>query len=176
MRLKEEIRTMEAVMDGEFASVSVSRVTDAVYLDQAVEEVFGLMLGVPVDVVAEEAPRGEESATITAMVGLAGVISGTCAVLVPSAAAIHMSGCMAGMELTVVDETVLDGLGEITNMLAGAWKSKIPELNGAVMLSVPTVVTGTHYEVHRKEPAFLVERYYKLGEHCFTVRVYGVIQ
>jgi chemotaxis protein CheX len=167
---------MEAVMDGEFASISMSKVTDAVYLDQAVEEVFGLMLGVPVDVVAEELPHGEESATMTAMVGLAGAVSGTCALLVRSEGGIHMSGCMAGTELTAVDETVLDGLGEITNMLAGAWKAKIPELNGAVMLSVPTVVTGTQYEVHRKEPAFLCERYYKLGEHRFTVRVYGVIQ
>jgi chemotaxis protein CheX len=166
---------MEAVMDGEFASVSVSKITDAVYLDQAVEEVFGLMLGVPVEVVAEEEPSGEETATMTAMVGLAGAVSGTCALLVRSEGAIHMAGCMAGIELTAVDETVLDGLGEITNMLAGAWKAKIPELNGAVMLSVPTVVTGTQYEVHRKEPAFLVERYYKLGEHYFTVRVYGVI-
>jgi chemotaxis protein CheX len=79
------------------------------------------------------------------------------------------------MELNAVDETVLDGLGEITNMLAGAWKAKIPELNAACMLSVPTVVTGTQYEVHRKEPAFFVERSYRLGEHFFTVRVYGVI-
>jgi chemotaxis protein CheX len=166
---------MTAVMDGEFASVSVAKVTDNVYLDQAIEEVFGLMLGVPVSAVAEEFPPSEEAATITAMVGLAGALSGTCAVLVRSEGAIHMSSCMAGTELTAVDETVLDGLGEITNMLAGAWKAKIPELNGAVMLSVPTVVTGTQYEVHRKEPAFLVERSYKVGEHLFAVRVYGVI-
>jgi chemotaxis protein CheX len=166
---------MAEVMDGELASVLVSKVTDSVYLDQAVEEVFGLMLGVPVDVVEGELQSSEEAATMTAMIGLAGAISGTCAMLVRSEVGIHMAGCMAGMELTAVDETVLDGLGEITNMLAGAWKAKIPELHGTVMLSVPTVVTGTQYEVHRKEPVFFVERSYKLGEHFFTVRIYGVI-
>ena len=168
-------KAMAAVMDGELANDLVSKVTDVVYLDQAVEEVFGLMLGVPVELVAGEVPAGDEAATMTAMIGLAGAMSGTCAMLVRSEAGIHMSSCMAGIELTAVDETVLDGLGEITNMLAGAWKAKIPELHGAVMLSVPTVVTGTQYEVHRKEPAFLVERNYQLGEHFFAVRVYGVI-
>jgi chemotaxis protein CheX len=150
-------------------------VTDVAYLDEAVEEVFGLMLGVAVEKVNEE-PRFEVEAEImTAMVGLAGAVSGTCAMLVRSEGAIHMASCMAGMELDAVDETVIDGLGEISNMLAGAWKAKIPELNVACMLSVPTVVTGTQYVVHRKDPAFLCERNYRLGEHRFTVRVYGVI-
>jgi chemotaxis protein CheX len=171
----EEEMTVTAVTDGELASISVSKVTDAVYLDQAVEEVFGLMLGVPVELVDEEFLTDDAAETMTAMIGLAGAISGTCAMLVKAEAGVHMAGCMAGIELNGVDETVLDGLGEITNMLAGAWKAKIPELNVACMLSVPTVVTGTQYVVHRKAPAFLVERSYRLGEHYFTVRVYGVI-
>lgn len=166
---------MTTVIDGESATVTLAKVTDAVYLDQAVEEVFGLMLGVSVETVEEEPKLESETTTMTAMVGLAGAVSGTCAILVRSAGAIHMASCMAGMELDTVDETVLDGLGEISNMLAGAWKAKIPELNIACMLSVPTVVTGTQYVVHRKAPAFLCERNYRVGEHFFTVRVYGVI-
>jgi chemotaxis protein CheX len=166
---------MTAALAGGFASISMYKMTDAVYLNQAVEEVFGLMLGVPVEVVAPDFQPDEETATMTALIGLAGAISGTCAMLVKSEAGVHMASCMAGMELNAVDETVLDALGEIANMLAGAWKAKIPELNAACMLSVPTVVTGTQYEVHRKAPAFFVERSYRLGEHFFTVRIYGVI-
>jgi chemotaxis protein CheX len=167
---------MTTAMSGEMeAKISVSKVTDAIYLNQAVEEVFGLMLGVAVEVLNEAFLTEDATATMTAMVGLAGAISGTCAMLVGSEAGIHMASCMAGTELDTVDETVLDGLGEITNMLAGAWKAKIPELNGACMLSVPTVVTGTQYEVHRKAPAFFVERSYRLGAHFFTVRIDGLI-
>lgn len=167
---------MAAAMPGELtANLAVSKVTDAVYLNRAVKEVFGLMLGVPVEVVVPDLWPNNETETMTALIGLAGAISGTCAMVVKSEAGIHMASCMAGMELNAVDETVLDGLGEITNMLAGAWKAKIPELNGACMLSVPTVVTGTQYEVHRKAPAFFVERSYQLREHFFTVKIYGVI-
>jgi chemotaxis protein CheX len=166
---------MTEVMDGASLNAMAMKVIDAVYLNQAVEEVFGLMLGVPVRVADAVFLPQPEPETLTAMIGLAGVVSGTCAVLVNSAAAIHMATCMAGMELTVVDETVLDGLGEISNMLAGAWKAKIPELDVACMLSVPTVVSGSQYVVHRKAPAFFVESSYHLDEHFFTVRIYGVI-
>ncbi len=166
---------MTAAMERELENVMMSKVTDALYLDQAVDEVFSLMLGTAVEPVEGQLEQVPETAMMTAMVGLAGSISGTCAVLVRSEAAICMASCMAGMELDSVDETVLDGLGEISNMLAGAWKAKIPELNVACMLSVPTVVTGTHYVVHQKAPAFLTERNYRLRGHFFTVKVYGVI-
>ncbi len=166
---------MTEIIDGELESVTLSKVTDARYLDQAVDEVFSLMLGTAVEPVEGQVEEIPETAMVTAMIGLAGAISGTCAMLVRSEAALCMASCMAGMELDSVDETVLDGLGEISNMLAGAWKAKIPELNVACMLSVPTVVTGTHYVVHQKAPAFLTERSYRLSGHFFTVKVYGVI-
>ena len=166
---------MTEVMDGALGGVAVWQVVDAGHLDRAVGEVFGLMLGVPVSAVEDAFVPAPETEVLTAMVGLAGAISGACAVVVKSEAAIYMATCMAGIELDSVDETVLDGLGEISNMLAGAWKAKIPELDVACMLSVPTVVTGSKYVVHRKEPAFLVERSYRLNDYLFAVRVYGVI-
>ena len=166
---------MAEVMDGTSINEMASKVIDAVFLNQAVEEVFAMMVGVPVSVADAVTLPQPEPETLTAMIGLAGAISGTCAVLVNSATAIHMASSMAGMELDSVDDTVLDGLGEISNMLAGAWKAKIPELDSACMLSVPTVVSGSQYVVHRKAPAFCVESSYHLDRHVFTVRVYGVI-
>jgi len=62
---------MTTVIAGELASISVSKVTDAVYLNQAVEEVFGLMLGVPVEVVNDEFLTDHATAMMTAMIGLA---------------------------------------------------------------------------------------------------------
>ena len=144
-------------------SVFLSAITDTTVLDQSVEEVLGLMLGVPVSVASEPPTHNHESQTLTAVIGLAGALSGAYTVLVSAGAAMQMTACMAGMEVAVVDETVLDGLGEITNMLAGAWKSRIPSLHAACLLSVPTVVTGTQYEVHKRTSAFRHTRSY-----CFN--------
>jgi chemotaxis protein CheX len=154
-------------------SVFLSAITDTTVLDQSVEEVLGLMLGVPVSVASEPPTHNHESQTLTAVIGLAGALSGAYTVLVSAGAAMQMTACMAGMEVAVVDETVLDGLGEITNMLAGAWKSRIPSLHAACLLSVPTVVTGTQYEVHKRTSAFRHTRSYCFNDYYFTVSIYG---
>ena len=153
-------------------SALLSTITDTAILDQSVEEVLGLMLGVPVTV-APNTSVEQESRTLTAVIGLAGALSGAYTVLVSAEGAMQMTACMAGMDITIVDETVLDGLGEITNMLAGAWKSKIPSLHAACLLSVPTVVTGTQYEVHKRTSAFRLTRSYCFNNHYFTVSIYG---
>lgn len=160
------------LIDETIQDAFLSSVTDTTTLDQSVEEVLGLMLGVPVSVAENTAPESD-SVTLTAVIGLAGALSGAYTVLVSSEAAMQMTACMAGIEITTVDETVIDGLGEITNMLAGAWKSKIACLNAACLLSVPTVVTGTQYEVHKRTTAFRLSRSYRFNDSAFTVTIYG---
>lgn len=151
-------------------------VTEPAYLDQAVEDVFSLMLGAGVSTVEGGVSMDPASETLTAVIGLAGALSGACTIQAKAATAMHLTSRMIGSEVATIDDAVLDGLGEISNMLAGAWKSKIPPLNADCLLSVPTVVTGTKYTVHRQTPDFYVERSYRLDDHVFTVKVYGEIQ
>ena len=161
------------IIDETIQSVFLLSITDTLTLDHSVEEVMGLMLGVPVSVAQDTATPESDSVTLTAVIGLAGALSGAYTVLVPAEAAMQMTTGMAGIEFTTVDETVIDGLGEITNMLAGAWKSKIPSLNSACLLSVPTVVTGTQYEVHKRTSAFRLSRSYRFNDSVFIVSIYG---
>lgn len=164
---------MMNLMDETRQSGFISAVTDTSILDQSVEEVLGLMLGVPVSVAESELEADCEALTLTAVIGLAGALSGAYTVVVQADGAMQMTACMIGMEVTSLDETTLDGLGEITNMLAGAWKSKISGLNAACLLSVPTVVTGTQYDVHKKTSAFRLTRSYRFNDCIFTVSIYG---
>jgi len=41
-----------------------------------------------------------------------------------------------------------DAAGEVCNMVAGNFKNKIAGLGDGCMLSVPTVITGTDYNMH----------------------------
>jgi chemotaxis protein CheX len=164
---------MVNLIDEAKPSVFISAVTDTSILDQSVEEVLGLMLGVPVSVATDITGADYEATTLTAVIGLAGALSGAYTVLVRAEAAMQMTACMMGMEVSTLDETTFDGLGEITNMLAGAWKSKISCLNAACLLSVPTVVTGTQYEVHKRTSAFRLTRSYRFNDYFFTVSIYG---
>lgn len=164
----------QAIEEG-VQSVS-AMVADPAYLDQAVEEVFTLMLGTAVTRVDGKVNIEPECETLTAVIGLAGALSGACTIQSKAGTAMHMTSRMIGTEVNTIDDAVLDGLGEISNMLAGAWKAKMPPLNAECLLSVPTVVTGTRYTVHRQKPHFYVERHYLLDDHAFIVRVYGEIQ
>jgi chemotaxis protein CheX len=142
----------------------------AASLDRAVEEVFRTMLGVA----CESAVEGEESekGTVSAVIGLAGALSGSLVLQTGEAAACRMAGCMAGIEPDEVDAMVRDAFGEIANMLAGAWKGFDPELSCGCLLSTPTVVAGTNYQLFSQRSPIRLERSYRFEKRRFTVSVF----
>ncbi|MBS1798790.1 MAG: chemotaxis protein CheX [Acidobacteria bacterium] len=111
--------------------------------------------------------------TLTAVVGLAGALSGGYSIVVNEATARQIAATMLGIEIAELNGDVYDALGEIANILAGAWKSKVPVLHAACLLSVPTVVTGTHYDIHRKTTAFRMARSYWFQDSPLTINIYG---
>ena len=136
-------------------------------LDEAVEEVFRLMLGMeclPID----ECPA-EEREQISAVIGLAGAMSGICVLCSDETVTLRMVEAMTGTQLSGLSDTVKDAIGEICNMVAGAWKARLPLLASECMLSTPTVITGTNYQLHCQRPAFRIERFYRFEKLSFTV-------
>ena len=148
---------------------SVQQVSDPRNLDASVEEVFRLMLGVDCRRVASSVAAEPES--VTAVVGFGGLLSGACVFRSGARAALKIAALMTGMELTEVDDTVKDGIGEICNMLAGAWKGKVPELAANCGLSVPAVITGHDYVLHVQAPEFQLHHVYSFDDSCFEVTI-----
>jgi len=152
---------------------SVHRVADPENLDAGVREVFGTMLGVEC-----ERTRSDDSMiaavpneSVTAVVGFGGILSGACVLSCEESAARQMVSHMTGLEFETVDEVVKDGIGEICNMLAGAWKSKVPELAANCGLSVPAVITGRDYKLHVQAPEFKLRHLYRFGKVLFELTI-----
>jgi chemotaxis protein CheX len=114
-------------------------------LDMAAREVFDLMLGCQLTVPesAEESPL-----EVTAMVGLAGQLHGVLSVRCNGNAAALMASKMLGVDLDKVGSEASDAIGEVANMVAGNFKNKIAGLAEGCMLSPPTVITGSDYNLH----------------------------
>ena len=114
-------------------------------LELAAREVFELMLGCQLAV-----PTNAEEATldITSMVGLAGKLCGVLSLRCDGKSAALMVSKMLGTEPDKVGSQISDALGEVSNMVAGNFKSKILGLSEGCMLSVPTVITGTDYSLY----------------------------
>jgi chemotaxis protein CheX len=148
---------------------SVHLVSDPRNLDASVDEVFQMMLGVTC--VRGEEPFEVEPEQVTAVVGFGGLLSGACVFRTGGSAALRIAAHMTGMEFEEIDDTVKDGIGEICNMLAGAWKGKVPNLAANCGLSVPAVITGRDYNIHVQAPEFQLKHIYHFDGAGFEVMI-----
>jgi len=149
---------------------SVHLVSDPRNLDASVDEVFQLMLGTKVT--KDDVPaQVHEPESVTAVVGFGGLLSGACVYRCGGSTAMKTAANMTGMEFEEIDDTVKDAIGEICNMLAGAWKGKVPDLSANCGLSVPAVITGRDYNLHVQAPEFKLSHTYRFGDAVFEVTI-----
>jgi len=151
---------------------SVHLVADPANLDGSVEEVFRLMLGANCSRQMKAVPSpGPDRESVTAVVGFGGQLSGACVFRSSAPTAMSIAARMTGMEFGEVDDTVKDAIGEICNMLAGAWKGKVPDLAANCGLSVPAVITGRDYNLHVQSPEFQLHHAYSFDGAFFEVTI-----
>jgi chemotaxis protein CheX len=148
---------------------SLQQVSDPRNLDESVKEVFQLMLGLECRLESRAEEREPDS--VTAVVGFGGLLSGACVFSSRPTVALEIAAQMTGMEFTEIDDTVKDAIGEICNMLAGAWKGKVPELAAHCGLSVPAVITGRDYRLHVQAPEFQLHHAYAFADSRFHVTI-----
>ncbi len=106
-------------------------------MDETVAEIFSAMLQIeclPVPGPADAEPD------IAARVGFSGPIKGECVVSFTSAAADSLAQAFLGGPAD--DAMIGDAVGELGNMLAGAWKRRLGPLASVAGLSVPQVMRG----------------------------------
>jgi chemotaxis protein CheX len=113
------------------------------YVHDSLHEVFDMMLGMKVAPCEGSVPAPE----LTAIVGLAGSLCGLFIIRCSKETGHTLASKMLGTDDCCEDQ-VLDALGEICNMLAGSFKSRIPGIADTCMLSVPTSIAGEDYRVH----------------------------
>lgn len=114
-------------------------------IEVSAREVFELMLSSRLTL--PESPPHPSFLGMTAMVGLAGQLCGLISVRCNEKAAALMTSRMLGVPLDKVGPEVPDALGEICNMVAGNFKNKIAGLGDGCMLSPPTVIAGSDYDL-----------------------------
>jgi CheY-specific phosphatase CheX len=113
-------------------------------LELSAREVFQIMLGTNLHRLASPVETGKME--FTALVGLAGSLCGVLSIRCSNRSARTMASKMLGLSDDQVGSDSLDALGEIANMIAGNFKSKLSGIGNHCMLSVPTIIVGTDYE------------------------------
>ena len=113
----------------------------------AVKHVYGTMLscdvrrGKPVVKVDNRADH-----YVSGVIGLSGMAVGSVVLSMSEPAALAAASHMLMCEMDDISNDVLDAVGELTNMIAGAAKSELEEYK--LMISLPNVITGNDHEIH----------------------------
>jgi len=82
---------------------------------------------------------------ISGIIGMSGNAVGTVVLSFSEELALKAAGTMLMTEFTAVTADVVDAVGELTNMVAGAAKAQLEELH--LSISLPNVVTGKGHEI-----------------------------
>ena len=119
---------------------------DASELTRAVQQVFGSMLGLQLSSCnGDRPPDFPPGRKVSATVGISGEWNGAVVLECGTGTACHLTGIMMGSSPPPsVDEAVKDVVGELTNMIAGTFKTCLP---GNSTLTLPCIIEGSDYSM-----------------------------
>ena len=113
---------------------------------ESTASVFNMMLGI--DVTPGEVQSCNQMMMrheVSGVIGLSGGLSGDVIVSFNEKVARLATGAMLGTDPQELDNEVVDAVGELTNMIAGAAKGKLEQYNMA--LALPTVIIGKGHRI-----------------------------
>ncbi|MGL4594453.1 MAG: chemotaxis protein CheX [Thermoguttaceae bacterium] len=89
-----------------------------------------------------------QSAPVTGMIGANGKCTGFISVTMPTHVAKETVSGLTMEECKEINAQVIDGIGEITNIIAGGIKSRLYDTSWSInSITVPSVILGNNYHI-----------------------------
>lgn len=129
---------------------AVESIGDPILMKAIQDAVHGslAMANVTVRCVGASSIPVRDSGSITGMIGVHGEVTGFITVNVAEAAAIELVSALLMEDCDTVNHQVVDGVGEMTNMISGGIKKG---LNGTPWafsnVTVPSIIVGNNYDI-----------------------------
>lgn len=86
---------------------------------------------------------------VSGVVGLTGQVQGFVVLSLRESAALHVVSRFLGEEVRALDESVKDGVGELTNIIAGGAKRALASAGYELRISIPSVIVGPNHTISR---------------------------
>jgi len=159
-------------------SVMLDEIRDGatLLLDAAVAEVCEMILEQECIALAVCHDACAVSHSVCAAVHFSEGMQGICIVHAGESATLQMASVMLGAECNTLEGIVLDALSEMTNMISGAWKSRLAPAAAGCRMSVPVVNVATAaVDCGHKLPAgnaWKIDRCYGVGSANLHVTVH----
>jgi chemotaxis protein CheX len=120
---------------------------------------------------------GEETYGISGIIGLGGEATGAVVLNFPEQVAIRVVGKFVGEEFTNISAAVVDGVGELTNIIAGDAKNRLVQKGYKFEIGLPKIVTGRSYITAQNKavPCLVVSFASEVGKFCMEVSLKKVV-
>ena len=109
---------------------------------------------------------------ISGIIGLSGSAQGSIALSFPKLMALKIVSKMLEQEIKVIGPEICDGIGELTNIVAGAAKAELAvKTNHSLSISLPNVIIGKNHSVMRPSglPGIMVPFASSIGNFAMEV-------
>lgn len=135
-------------------------------------DVFDTMVGLPLVPAGDPEEGGiRPGATVVGTVGFAGSANGLVSVGTTRAAALAITGALLGADAAAVADDMPDAFGEVTNMVAGAFRTRMAANGNGWSITMPMVTAAENMTVKYSSSATRVVCPFTLGEHALFVEL-----
>ncbi|MDA9858800.1 chemotaxis protein CheX [Rubripirellula sp.] len=144
-----------------------------VALDQSACEVFQMMAGVeltsisrPVSMPPADEVRAKQRG-VTVLMGITGDLNGSVIITMSKSAACEWTGRMVGSEVLALDQTVIDAVGELGNIVVGGAKRRLSDFH--LTMSLPSVLQDGIDRLRFSSKSVPLQRDYQFDEHQLSI-------
>lgn len=115
--------------------------------------------------------EGEEVYGVSGIIGLGGEAIGAVVLNFPEPVAIAVVSKFVGEEYSTITASVVDGVGELTNIIAGDAKNRLIQKGYKFEIGLPKMVTGRNYITaqNKSVPCIVVSFGSLIGKFCLEV-------
>ncbi len=115
--------------------------------------------------------EGEEVYGVSGIIGLGGEATGAVVLNFPETVAISAVSKFVGEEATSITSNVVDGVGELTNIIAGDAKNRLMQKGYKFEIGLPKIVTGRSYITaqNKSVPCIVISFTSDIGKFCIEV-------
>ncbi len=131
------------------------------HIDDAVANVFETMLRQPCVLTTHPSDNGPG---ISAKIVFSGPLEGHCILQISAIAADRVADILLGAEGDWDDQLIEDAVGELCNMIAGGWKSRLSDAAAASQLSIPAITRSA-----AGHTSATTRRFYKFNNETLEV-------
>lgn len=109
---------------------------------------------------------------ISGIIGIAGDLAGSVVISLPEELALRIVSNFLGEEKKVLDHEVIDGIGEILNMIAGGAKKIFSDRHKVrFKISVPSVIVGKNHSINRPSDLKFIGINFSVDKRIFSIEI-----